>query len=374
MNRVLATIGPELNRTLCIVISKSGGTKETRNGMLNTKAAFEQSGLEFVAHAVATTMLGSELDKQAIQDKWLSRFPMWDWVGGRTSELSAVGLLPAALQGIDITLLQSIACEIDNITRATNVKANPALELALAWFASGNGKGIKHMVVLPYKDRLELFSRYLQQLVMESLGKELDLNRNVANQGLSVFGNKGSTDQHAYVQQLREGLNDFFVTFIEVLNDGQGSDLMVEDNVTSGDFLHGFYLGTRQALAEKDRESLTITVNDVSAQTTGRLIALFEWAVGFYASLININAYHQPGVEAGKKAAQNVIEIQKQILRCLSDKPNKLFTINEISQLIHCEYDIETVSKVVQHLTSNKNHRIAKVQGRSFLDSKYGLG
>jgi len=197
MNRVLATIGPELNRTLCIVISKSGGTKETRNGMLNTKAAFEQSGLEFVAHAVATTMLGSELDKQAIQDKWLSRFPMWDWVGGRTSELSAVGLLPAALQGIDITLLQSIACEIDNITRATNVKANPALELALAWFASGNGKGIKHMVVLPYKDRLELFSRYLQQLVMESLGKELDLNRNVANQGLSVFGNKGSTDQHA---------------------------------------------------------------------------------------------------------------------------------------------------------------------------------
>ena len=374
MNRVLATIGPELYRTLCIVISKSGGTKETRNGMLIAKAAYEKSGLEFRSHAVATTMLGSELDKQAVQDKWLSRFPMWDWVGGRTSELSAVGLLPAALQGIDVTHLLSGACEMDNLTRVTNVKANPALQLALAWFASGNGNGLKHMVVLPYKDRLELFSRYLQQLVMESLGKELDLSRNVVNQGLTVFGNKGSTDQHAYVQQLREGLNDFFVTFIEVLGDGQGSDFMVEDNVTSGDFLHGFYLGTRQALAEKDRESLTITVNDVSAHTIGRLIALFERAVGFYASLININAYHQPGVEAGKKAAQNVIEIQGKILKYLSNKPNKLFTINEISQFIHCEDDIETVNKVIQHLTANKNRRITKVQGRSFLDSKYGLG
>jgi glucose-6-phosphate isomerase len=373
MSRVLATIASDLNRTLCIVISKSGGTKETRNGMLIAKAAYEQSGLDFGLHTVATTMAGSELDKYAIQNKWLSRFPMWDWVGGRTSELSTVGLLPAALQGINITDLLSGACGIDDLTRATNVKANPALQLALAWFASGNGTAAKNMVVLPYRDRLELFSRYLQQLVMESLGKEVDLNGNVANQGLTVFGNKGSTDQHAYVQQLRDGPNDFFVTFIEVLDDGQDTGLMVEDSVTAGDFLQGFYLGTRQALAEKNRESLTITVKDVSAHTVGGLIALFERAVGFYASLININAYHQPGVEAGKKAAQNVIEIQRKILKCISEKPGKLFTINEISQLIHCEYDIETVNKVIQHLTANKNHRITKVQGRSFLDSKFGL-
>jgi len=374
MNRVLATIGPELNRTLCIVISKSGGTKETRNGMLMAKAAYEQSGLDFGAHATATTMAGSDLDKYAIQNKWLSRFPMWDWVGGRTSELSAVGLLPAALQGIDITKLLSGACEIDTLTRNKNVKGNPALQLALAWFESGNGKGTKNMVVLPYKDRLELFSRYLQQLVMESLGKELDLNGNVVNQGLTVFGNKGSTDQHAYVQQLRDGPNDFFVTFIEVLNDGQNSDFMVENNVTAGDFLHGFYLGTREALAEKNRESLTITVTEVSANSVGRLIALFERAVGLYASLININAYHQPGVEAGKKAAEKVIKIQGEILSCLSGKPGKLFTVTEISQLIQCEDDIETIIKVIQHLTANQNRRIVKAQGRSFLDSKYGLG
>ena len=82
------------------------------------------------------------------------------------------------------------------------------------WFYIGNGKGEKDMVVLPYKDRIELFSRYLQQLVMESLGKELDLDGKVVNQGIAVYGNKGSTDQHAYVQQLREGICNFFVLFI----------------------------------------------------------------------------------------------------------------------------------------------------------------
>lgn len=373
MDRVLATIGRGLNRTLCIIISKSGGTKETRNGMLVAKAAYEKAGLNFGSHAVAVTMVGSDLDKYAHQNKWLARFPMWDWVGGRTSELSAVGLLPAALQGLDITGLLSGACQIDKVTRNPKVQANPALQLALAWFVSGNGKGEKNMVVLPYKDRLELFSKYLQQLLMESLGKELDLNRNTVNQGITVLGNKGSTDQHSYVQQLRDGLNNFFVIFIEVLADGKGSDLMVEEKVTSGDFLHGFYLGTRQALAEKDRESLTITVNDVSANTIGMLIGLFERAVGFYASLINVNAYHQPGVEAGKKAAVQVVEIQRKILNYLSNKPNKLFTAAEISNVIGAEDDTETVYKVIQHLAANSHHGILKTPDRSFLKAKYGL-
>lgn len=373
MNRVLATIGRGLDQTLCIVISKSGGTKETRNGMLVAKAAYEAAGLDFGSHAVATTMAGSDLDEYANQNRWLARFPMWDWIGGRTSELSAVGLLPAALQGIEITDLLSGASEIDQVTRNQNVKANPALQLALAWFVSGNGKGTKNMVVLPYKDRLELFSKYLQQLLMESLGKESDLNKNVVNQGITVLGNKGSTDQHSYVQQLRDGLNNFFVTFIEVLVDGPYSSLMVEAKVTSGDFLHGFYLGTRQALADKDRESLTITVNEVSANTIGMLIALFERAVGFYASLININAYHQPGVEAGKKAAGQVIDIQRKILDYLSNKPNKLFTVVEISKAIGKEDDIETVFKVIQHLASNSQHHITKSQDRSSLNAKYGL-
>src|SRR5208283_15942 len=101
--------------------------------------------------------------------------------------------------------------------------------------------------------RLELFSRYLQQLVMESLGKELDLDGKTVNQGIAVYGNKGSTDQHAYIQQLRDGIDNFFVTFIAVSRDQYGKSLMVQDGVTSGDFLHGFWLGTRQALSENGR-------------------------------------------------------------------------------------------------------------------------
>src|ERR1035438_7234189 len=268
---------------------------------------------------------------------------MWDWVGGRTSELSAVGLLPAALQGIDITNLILGACECDKSTRLSNVKVNPSAQLALAWYESGNGKGTKNMVVLPYKDRLELFSKYLQQLVMESLGKEHDLNRTVVNQGIVVLGNKGATDQHSYVQQLRDGLNNFFATFIEVLKDEEKQGMTVEPQVTVGDYLHGFYLGTRQALAEKDRESVTISVKEVSPFVIGMLIALFERTVGLYASLININAYNQPGVEAGKKAAANIIELQLRILKFLSGKPKNTFTVVEIAKAIGAEEEIEHI-------------------------------
>src|SRR5436190_7707782 len=260
MDRVLAGIGPDLNKTLCVVVSKSGGTRETRNGMLEAKLAYEKLKLRFADHAVAVTGVSSELDKFAAAEKWLRRFPMWDWVGGRTSELSAVGLLPAALQGIDIDPILAGARAADEVTRSRDTKTNPAAILALMWHYIGNGKGSKNMVILPYKDRLELFSRYLQQLVMESLGKERDLNGNVVNQGIMVLGNKGSTDQHSYIQQLREGILNFFVTFIQVLEDREAPSLEVEPGVTSGDYLTGFLLGTRRALYENDRESITITI------------------------------------------------------------------------------------------------------------------
>jgi glucose-6-phosphate isomerase len=371
MDRVLMTIGSDLNRTLCIVISKSGSTKETRNGMLVAEDAFRHTGLDFGQHAVAITTQGSELDKRAVANEWITRFPTWDWIGGRTSVLSAVGLLPAALQGIDITNLLLGACECDKQTRIKNVKVNPASLLSLALFVSGNGKGAKNMVILPYKDRLELFSKYLQQLVMESLGKEHDLDRRVVNQGIVVLGNKGATDQHSYVQQLRDGLNNFFVTFIEVLKDGSGQSLMVEPRVSSGDYLHGFYLGTRQALAEKGRESVTITVNEVSPFVVGILIALFERAVGFYASLININAHHQPGVEAGKEAAGKVIQIQCQIQEFLSKQSGKAFTVEEIANGIDRSEDSEHVFKICEHLSTNQEIETYKSFDSRILNSKY---
>ncbi|KAL5145213.1 Glucose-6-phosphate isomerase 1, chloroplastic [Glycine soja] len=206
----IAQLGLELASTLVIVISKSGGTPETRNGLLEVQKAFREAGLDLPKQGVAITQENSLLDNTARIEGWLARLPMFDWVGGRTSEMSAVGLLPAALQGIDIIEMLAGASLMDEANRST-----------------------ADMAILPYKDSLLLFSRYLQQLVMESLGKVFDLD-----------GNRG----------------------------------------------------TRSALYANNRESITVTVQEVTPRTVGALIGLYERAVGIYASLVNINAYHQPGL------------------------------------------------------------------------------
>ena len=358
IDRVFDAIGDGLPRTLTVIVSKSGGTKETRNGMLEARAQYERLGLTFGKHAVAVTGDGSDLDKYAVANGFLARFPMWDWVGGRTSELSAVGLLPAALQGIDVDAMLAGARAMDVVTRARDPKKNPAALLALAWYSATGGAGKKDMVILPYKDRLELFSRYLQQLVMESLGKRLDLAGNVVNQGIAVYGNKGSTDQHAYVQQLRDGLDNFFVTFIEVLRERAPERPVLEvdtssaGGITSGDFLFGFLQGTRRALTESGRESLTLTVDTVDAATLGKLIALYERAVGLYASLVGINAYHQPGVEAGKKAAQTVITLELAVISALRAAKGKELDLAAVARAAGST-DLETVFWILRHLAAN---------------------
>src|SRR5947207_12220318 len=161
--------------------------------------------------------------------------------------MSAVGLLPMALEGFDIDEFLAGAAAMDEQTRTPVAAQNAAMLLALMWYYAGNGKGEKDMVILPYKDRLALFSKYLQQLVMESLGKKEDLDSKVVHQGIAVYGNKGSTDQHAYVQQLRDGVLNFFVTFIEVNKDRRNTAIEIEDRITSGDYIDGFLRATHTA-------------------------------------------------------------------------------------------------------------------------------
>jgi glucose-6-phosphate isomerase len=342
-----------LHETLCIVTSKSGATPEPRNAMLLVDEAFRKEELDFSKRAVAITMPGSQLDHTATAQGWLARFPMFDWVGGRTSVLSAVGLVPTALQGLDIDGLLAGAAACDTATRSHDLRSNPAALMALMWYHATGGKGRKDMVVQPYKDRLLLLSRYLQQLIMESLGKRLNLKGKPVDQGIAVYGNKGSTDQHAYVQQLRDGVNNFFATFIRVLESG-GSAHEVEPGVTAGDYLHGFLLGTRAALFENDRESMTITIPRVDARTVGGLIALFERAVGLYSSLISINGYHQPGVEAGKKAAASILALQGKVLAALSATPK---TAEQIAATVGDPDAAEIVCLLLEHLTSNGRAR-----------------
>lgn len=352
IDRTLTKLKDRLGSTMVIVISKSGGTPEPRNGMIEVKNAYAAKNLDFTQYAVAITGFGSNLDKQAKSEGWLATFPMEDWVGGRTSELSAVGLLPAALQGIDIRAMLEGAKEMDAATRIPEIKNNPAALLALSWYFAGNGKGEKDMVVLPYKDSLLLFSRYLQQLVMESLGKEKDLNGNIVYQGIAVYGNKGSTDQHAYVQQLREGIPNFFATFIEVLEDRQGPSIEIEAGATSGDYLSGFLQGTRKALYENQRGSITVTIPQVNPLMVGALIALYDRAVGLYGFLINVNAYHQPGVEAGKKAAAAILDLQKQVVKILQAEGAAL-SLSQLAEKAGANEQIEEIYKILRHLAAN---------------------
>jgi glucose-6-phosphate isomerase len=364
MGRTLAAIGGELAKTLTVVISKSGSTKETRNGMLEARAAYQRAGLDFAKHAVAVTGEKSLLDGTADKEGWLARFPMWDWVGGRTSELSAVGLLPAALQGISIDGLLEGARNADALTRRPVVAENPAALLALMWHYAGEGRGKKAMVILPYQDRLELFSRYLQQLVMESLGKERDRQGRVVHQGIVVYGNKGSTDQHAYVQQLRDGIDNFFVTFVRILRAGSttgSTPLEVEPGVTSGDYLDGFLLGTRQALYESGRDSMTLTLAEVNERSVGALIALYERAVGFYASLIDVNAYDQPGVEAGKRAAARVLELQSKVLAVLATAGMAGLDAQQVADKLGAPADAETIYLLLERLRADATRRVTQV-------------
>lgn len=307
MDRTISSL--DLNTTLVAVLSKSGGTKETRNAMLEVQHAYQLAGVDFASRAIAVTVNGSKLYNLAVEESWLGTLPLWHWVGGRTSITGMVGLLPLALMKRDWKAFLTGAKEMDDATRSLSGN-NPALWLGELWWQEGNGRGDRNMVVLPYKDSLGLFGRYLQQLIMESIGKKEDLDGQVVHQGLTVYGNKGSTDQHAFVQQLRDGRHDFFALLLGVLKDREGASIEVDPNVTAGEYLLGFLMGTRKALLEANRSVMSIIVEQVDERTLGALIALFERTVGLYAHRVNINAYDQPGVEAGKKAAQEMLDVK----------------------------------------------------------------
>jgi len=330
VDRVMGLLSDKLEATLTVVISKSGATVETRNSLEEVRRCYAGKGLELSRQALCITKQGSKLDKMSRDEGWLASFPIWDWVGGRTSLFSPVGLLPLALQGIDVQGLLDGAAGCDVLTRRKETRQNPAALMALMWYAQTGGRGGQQMVVLPYKDRLELLGKHLQQLIMESLGKEKDLDGKIVHQGLTVFGNKGSTDQHSYVQQLLDGPGNFFVVFVEVLKDRKGPSPKIAEDSSSGDYLQAFLLGTQKAFSLRGRRSLTLTIPDITPANLGALIALFERTVSYYALLVNINAYHQPAVELGKKSADEVIKLKNQALSVLRGRKEPICSLEEL--------------------------------------------
>ncbi|MCX6983482.1 MAG: hypothetical protein NT118_01850 [Lentisphaerae bacterium] len=245
-----------LKSTLVLSISKSGGTQETKNNTIAFEKIYREAGLDFTKHACAITMEGSELDKYSKSNNWLKVFPMAESIGGRTSETSVVGHLPAALTGIDFRSFIAGACRMDTLTREADVRKNPSYLLAAMWHIAGNGRGDKNMVIVPYSDRLVLLSRYLQQLLKDSM------------------------------------------------------DIPITENISMGDYLHGFKAGLANALRSKGRQVVEMQITDVNAFNLGMIIALYERAVAFYAELVHINAFHQPGVQSYKLASKEIISLQ----------------------------------------------------------------
>jgi glucose-6-phosphate isomerase len=362
---LIRRLGDGLGRTLVSVVSKSGWTPTPRRVMAELEDAYARRGLVFARHAVATTVAGSALDVQARRERWLARFPLWDWVGGRTSVTSAVGLLPAALHGVDTAAFLRGAARMDELTRAADPRRNPAAMLALMWHWAGGGHGRRNMVVLPYRDRLALLPRYVQQLVMESLGKRLDRAGAVVEQGLTAYGHKGVTDQHAYIQQLREGRDDAFVMFVAADAD-HDEDLSQARPPSLGDHLFGNLEGMRDALSAAGRDSITITLPDAAPQSIGALIALYERAVGLYAELIDVNAYHQPSVD--KDIAAPVLRLQADVLGCLRQAPAPM-TAEEVAAAIGQGDRAETVYKVLRRQARLPRARVgAEPAGGPFQD------
>ena len=160
---------------------------------------------------------------------------------------------------------------------------------------------------------------------------------------------------------MRDGRNDFFVTFIEVLEHGAevGTVPDGEGNALSpGDFLHAFLQGTRKALTDNGRESLTVTIPRVDARNVGVLVALFERAVGYYAELVDLNAYNQPGVEAGKQAGAGVLAIRREVVEALEASSEVSLACLAEQVALRLGYPcasevIELVAKQLEYLKAN---------------------
>jgi len=367
---LLRRLDGELGRTLVSVVSKSGITPTPMRVLAEIERAFRAVGVDLPSHAVATTVAGSPLDKRSRDEGWLATFPLWDWVGGRTSLTSPVGLLPGSLCGADVDGLLSGAAAMDRLTRTADVGCNPAALLALMWYWLGERSGRHTMVLLPYSDRLRLLPRYVQQLVMESVGKRLDRQGRVIEHGLTVYGNKGSSDQHSYFQQLRDGRDDSFVTFVRVRHDGFADGSADEQGSTLAEYLHANLAGSREALQASGRDSVTLTVPDAGAASLGQLVALFERTVSIYSELVDVNAYHQPAVD--KFAADATLALRSAVLEELRAASGPLSALDTAAAVGRPEA-AAVVFEILEAMARGSRHGVRIADGSAPADLRFSL-
>jgi len=306
-------VGDKLDKTVFNVISKSGRTAETASQFMTICDMLEQKlGENRLKDQIVATTDPKAGTLRKITDKFGFRnLEVPDGVGGRFSVLSAVGLLSAAVCGIDIDELLAGAAEMDKKVSITDFYQNPAaVNAAINWHYYTRGKNIS--VMMPYSYELKDLSDWYRQLWAESLGKTKDINGNEIFVGPTPVKALGATDQHSQVQLYREGPNNKLFTLLAVeefgsdVVIGNAPDIAPELAVLSGQkfskLLNSEKVGTEYALLASKRPCLTVTFDKVCPHTIGQFIYLFEATTSIAGMLFNINAYDQPAVELGKDA------------------------------------------------------------------------
>ena len=302
----------DIKKTCFNVISKSGATSETMTQYLIVSDLLKKAGENVKEHLIFTTdATRGNLVKISKELGGVKSFVLGDGVGGRFSELSPVGLLPAAVLGIDIKMLLKGAAYMDKLCKTADLKKNPALTSALLqYIAMQDGKNIG--VMMPYSDNLRYISDWYCQLWAESLGKNVTLSGEPCNVGQTPVKALGVTDQHSQVQLYTEGPYDKVVTFLSVGSYKEKSPIPHGcENIPDVSFLGGHTMeeliqaenkATAYALTKAGRLNYTINLPELNEFTLGQLLYYFELQTAYAGAMFNIDTFNQPGVEAGKKA------------------------------------------------------------------------
>jgi glucose-6-phosphate isomerase len=307
-------------RVLVDVISKSGGTAETMAQYLVVRGWLDQAlGPAASRHLVFTTDPERGALRELARRDGIATLDVPPEIGGRFSVLSPVGLLPAALVGIDIEQLLVGARQAVERCESNDLLRNPAALYAALHWAADSGLGARVHVLMPYTDRLRELAEWYRQLWAESLGKRVDRGGKVVHAGATPVGAVGATDQHSQVQLFMEGPFDKIITFVTVDDLGvdvpvplgsSGStsggqalppDLEYLQGHTLGEILRAEYEATSAALAQMGRMSCTLRLPDLTASTLGEVIMFFQLATGYAGAWYGIDPFDQPGVELGKR-------------------------------------------------------------------------
>jgi len=318
----------EPEETLFNFITKSGATVETMaQFLIIVKRLRDRLGKDYKEHIITTTDSEKGTLREITNREGFQSFVIPAGVGGRYSVLTPVGLFSAAMSGVDIVSLLDGAAFMDKVCKSDNLWENPALMGAALYFLSHTKKYKNILVMMPYSNALGGVADWFCQLWAESLGKKFSLHKEVVHTGSTPVRAIGVVDQHSQLQLYMEGPYDKVITFLTIKRFGKEVSIMNETlsgkknippseggggEVTSHNelpYLKGHSLnnvmkaefeGTRLALTEQNRPNCTLTIDELSAFTLGQLFYLLELQTAYAGKFYNINAFDQPGVEAGK--------------------------------------------------------------------------